>query len=144
MIHVKPKKTSSKKRRSGRTRYTRIVVMTLAVAGVILGVGAVVSKAAKPYVVGYTEGREIAEVRQQIADEKARRDDLKQQIRYVRTPAGMEVEARKLGWVKEGEVAVVVDNTKQEPTPEEVAPQSPFVNRLGTGITGLFGFTKTK
>lgn len=144
MIHVKPKKTSSKKRRSGRTRYTRIVVMTLAVAGVILGVGAVVSKAAKPYVVGYTEGREIAEVRQQIADEKARRDDLKQQIRYVRTPAGMEVEARKLGWVKEGEVAVVVDNTKQEPTPEEVVPQSPFVNRLGTGITGLFGFTKTK
>ncbi len=118
--------------------------MTLAVAGVILGVGRVLSKAAEPYVVGYAESKEIAQVTQQIADEKAKRKDLKQQIRYLRTPAGMESEARKLGWVKEGEVAVVVDNSRKEPTPKELTEKSPFVNRLGNGISGLFGFTKTK
>ncbi|GEM_PF-2714977 len=145
VIHIKPRRTAApKKRRSKQTRYTRIAVTTLAIAGVLFGVGAVISKAAKPYVVGYSESREITEITQQIAEEEARRRELKSEIRYLQTPAGMEAEARKLGWVKEGEISVVVENAKKEPTPEEVSPKSPFVNRIGDGITGLFGSGKPK
>jgi hypothetical protein len=70
----------------------------------------VIGKGAKPYLVGYTANKEIAQINQQIAHEKARQKDLSKQIGYLQTPAGMESEARKLGWVKEGEVAVVVDD----------------------------------
>jgi cell division protein FtsL len=113
----------------------------LSIAGILVVVGAVIGKGAKPYLVGYTENREIAQINRQIARETALRKDLNKQIEYVQTPAGMESEARKLGWVKEGEVAVVVDDTKKEPTPEK-ASDSTFLQRIGKGITGLFSFTK--
>ena len=43
VIHIKPRRTAApKKRRSKQTRYTRIAVTTLAIAGVLFGVGAVI------------------------------------------------------------------------------------------------------
>ncbi len=115
----------------------------LSIAGILLAVGAVIGKGAKPYLVGHTENREIAQINRQIAQETARHKSLDKQIGYVQTPAGMESEARKLGWVKEGEVAVVVDDTKKEPIADK-ASESNFLQRIGKGITGLFGFTKSK
>lgn len=144
VIHVKPRRTAGpKRRRSRRPHYTRMIVIVLSITGILLGVGAVIGKGAKPYLVGHTEGREIEQINRQIAQEEARRIDLNKQIEYLQTPAGMESEARKLGWVKEGEVAVVVDDTKKEPTPER-SSEPTFLQRIGKGITGLFSFTKSK
>jgi len=144
VIHVKPRRTAGpKRRRSRRPNYRRTIVTVLTIAGILLVAGAVIGKVVKPWVVGHTEGREIAQINRQIAHEEALRIDLNKQIEYVRTPAGMESEARKLGWVKEGEVAVVVDDTKKSPTPEK-ASEPTFLKRIGNGITGLFSFTKSK
>ena len=144
VIHVKPRRTAKpNRRRSRRPNYRRMIVTVLSIAGILLGVGAVIGKVARPWVVGHTEGREIAQINRQIAHEEALRKDLNKQIGYLQTPAGMESEARKLGWVKEGEVAVVVDDTKKEPTPEK-ASEPTFLQRIGKGITGLFSFTKSK
>lgn len=141
VIHVKPGKARSKRRRSRRPNYRRTIVNVLTIAAAILVVGAVAYKVAKPYRVAHTEGREIEQINRQIAHEEALRKDLNKQIDYLQTPAGMESEARKLGWVKEGEVAVVVDDTKKAPTPEK-ASEPTFLQRVGNGITGLFSFTK--
>lgn len=143
VIHVKPRRTANPKRhRSRRSQLRRTIVTVLSIAGILLAVGAVIGKGAKPYLVGHTENREIAQINQQIAHEQARHRNLSKQIEYVQTPSGMESEARKLGWVKEGEVAVVVDDTKK-PTPEKTS-DSTFLQRIGKGITGLFSFTKSK
>lgn len=141
VIHIKPRKT--KKSRSRKTRFARIAVMSLAAAGVLFVAGSVIGKVLEPYVVGYGENREIAQVTEQIRQLEAERRDLKRQIRYVQTPAGMEAEARKLGWVKEGEVAVVVENAKAEPKTEDPL-RAPFMNRVGNGFVDLFSFGKTK
>jgi cell division protein FtsL len=144
VIRIKPKRTASpKKRTSRKTRFTRVALTALAIAGVLFITGAVIGKAVKPYLVGYGENREIAQITDQIAQEEAQRRDLKRQIRHVQTPAGMEAEARKLGWVKEGEVAVVVEGPAVEPT-SETSPKSQFLHRIGNGIVGLFSFGKTK
>lgn len=119
----------------------RFGIVALALIGVIIGVGAVVGKAAKPYLKGRTEDAEIAQIRQDIAQQELRRIELTEGMRYLQTPAGMEVEARRLGWVKEGEISVVVEEPNPEPTVDE-SSKKPLLQRFSDGVVGLFGAGK--
>jgi len=135
------RKAVTSKGRLLKSRALRIAVVALSLIGLAAGVGAALGKVAKPYLIGRTEGAEIAQIKQEIAQQERRRGELMDDMRYLRTPAGMEVEARRLGWVKEGEVSVVVEEPKPEPTVEE-SSKKPFLQRFSDGVVGLFGAGK--
>lgn len=148
VIRIKPGRWSRPRRRALRIR--RLAYASLAViagAGILLCVGAAVGKMAKPYVVGHREGKEIAEIKRQIAEAESENRELKAAIEYLSTPAGVEVEARKLGWVKKGEIAVVVERPRSEQStvgPVEDADRVSFWRRVGRGIARLFGGRKAE
>ena len=116
--------------------------LLVAVAGVAIFFGAVISKAARPYLISYGESREIAQVKKEIAEAQAENNTLKRDINYLSTLKGKEAEARKLGWVKEGEVALVVQQPEDAESKEiEQAKQQakePIWRTAGRRILELF------
>jgi hypothetical protein len=75
------------------------------VAAAMVRVGAI---ALEPLVVTYRSGREIRTLESQYRSELARRNRLQQEIRFLSTTAGVEEEARRLGWVRTGETSLQV------------------------------------
>ena len=104
----------------------------------ILIVRAVAMKAARPYVISYNESKERSDIQQQIAQAKAENRALKADIIHFGTPEGKEAEARKLGWVKEGEVAVVVPDSGPSPFASEPLPPESVWDRMGRRLAGMF------
>ena len=129
------------KRRSRFAKYIRVLFTLTTIAGILFCVGAVISKAAKPYLISCGESREIAAVKKEIAEACAENRALKGNIAYLSTPRGKEAEARKLGWVKEGEVALVVEQP-QKPGSEgaraEGVSDKSFWRSAGQRILELF------
>ena len=109
-IHRKRPKT---KRRFKAPRFLRVLLVLVVIAvGLYLG-WLVARKISKPYVISYTESTEIASIQKQIADAKTENSQLKRDLEYLATPQGKEAEARRLGWVKKGETALVVQQPAQ-------------------------------
>lgn len=69
----------------------------------------VIAKITRPYLISYGESREISELKRQIATSTTENRQIKKDITDVGTLQGKDAEARKLGWVKKGEVAIVVE-----------------------------------
>ncbi len=135
-----------RKRKSGLRRLARASLMGITLAGVLLGAGGVIAKVAKPYLVGRGEARKISEINRQIGELESENEELTKEISYLSTPSGMEAEARKLGWVKEGETAVVVEGSQNEAAFAESqrAGRRSFWQRVGGTISGLFGGDRSK
>jgi cell division protein FtsL len=146
---VKPKKlkivssTSRKKTRSQKV--VRALAVVLGTCVMLFCAYMVLAKATRPYLISYAESKEITDAKQQIAQAKAEHERLQRDIEYMKTPSGQEEEARKLGWVKQGEISVVVE-TPVAPT-EEVrvpdtapapAPAKPFWQSAGDKIKHVF------
>jgi len=101
-------------------------------------VRAAAMKVARPYVISYTESKERSDIQRQIAQAEAENHALKQEIVHLDTPEGKEAEARKLGWVKQGEIAVVVPNVGPSPFDGEPLPRPTFWDQLGIRMAGVF------
>lgn len=103
-------------------RFLQSAKMFLLLSLGLLILSSTAAKLVKPYIIYRTENKEIAEIQKQIAAEKAENTRLKRELRDLDTRLGKEVEARKQGWVKPGEVAVILeppdDSHNSEPTPE--------------------------
>jgi len=55
-----------------------------------------------------------------LADTHRQSRELERQIRYIQTPEGLAQAARKLGWVKPGEIPLVLPNeTPNTPKPDK-------------------------
>lgn len=57
----------------------------------------------KPYCQVKDHLRNVRELDAKLAMAKMRRDELKRQIALMHTPAGLEIEARNLGYIRDGE-----------------------------------------
>lgn len=114
--------------------------MCIAACLIVLGIYALLAKAAKPYLIAWSESREIVQVKQQIAKAEAENKALRKSIAYLHTSRGQETAARELGWVKEGETAVVVEQLEdaQDRSFRDTGHES-FWQAAGRRITGLFG-----
>jgi cell division protein FtsL len=99
----------AKKRPTRRTKTIRVIVSSLVIVIILAMAWKVVAKSIKPYRIGYSESKDIIEIKKQIAEAEAENKALKADIEYLKRPEGKLVEARKLGFVKEGEVAVVIE-----------------------------------
>lgn len=126
------------KRRSKFGRYLRMFLMLACLALAFLIVRAMVMKAARPYLISYNESKERSEIQKQIAQAEAENRGLKRDIIYLDTAEGKEAEARKLGWVKTGEVAVVVPQVGKSPFDGEPLPQPTFWDHFGIRMAGMF------
>jgi len=131
-----------RRRRSRLARGFRVLLALAVVACGVALVGAIIAKGAKPYLISHGEAKEIGQVKQQIAQAEAESRALKKKIGYLQTPQGKEAEARKLGWVKEGEIAVVLGEPQDlqgaaRGLPDSAAANS-FWQTAGRWVLGLF------
>lgn len=98
------------KRRKKPSRVLGVLITILGVCVLLLVVWLTLAKLTKPYLISHGESKQIEEIEKQIAELEADNKKLREEIDYIKSPRGIEIEARKLGWVKEGEVAIVVEN----------------------------------
>jgi cell division protein FtsB len=94
-------------------KFLRVLLVLVLVAVGIYAAYATVLKVSRPYAISYKEAKEIASLKKKIAVETTDNQQLKNDLSYLATPPGKEAEARKLGWVKTGETALVVQQPDQ-------------------------------
>jgi hypothetical protein len=85
--------------------------------------GRITAFATEPVLATYRTGLEIRHLQQEVAREAKINDLLRQDIDYLQTPAGVEQEARRRGWVRPGEIALSVVAPDAPPAPAAAAPR---------------------
>lgn len=126
-------------------RFLQSAKMFALVTLVLFIVSSMAAKAVKPYLIYHNEKKEIAEIQKQIALEKAENARLKRELRNLDTPLGKEVEARKQGWVKPGEIAVILepsDGSRNSQRPPEVEAQMSMWQKLCYSVGRIFTSNK--
>jgi hypothetical protein len=76
-----------------------------------------------PLVATTRTGQEIRKIESQLKDELAANERLKDDIKYLKTKAGIEQEARRLGWTRPGEVALTLVQPETPPTDAKQTPK---------------------
>lgn len=95
-------------KRGSRARIRKAAVrILLLTAGAIL-VARAVSLATQPLVATFRAGRQIRSLEGRLAEEQARGQRLLADMAFLKTPAGVEEEARRQGWVRAGETAIQI------------------------------------
>jgi cell division protein FtsB len=100
-----------------RRTAVRLLVGGVVAAGLVR-LGAI---AAEPLVATYRSGRDIQALETRYRDELGRRKHLQHEIQFLSTNAGIEEEARRLGWVKDGETSIQIltpSTASTAPAPE--------------------------
>jgi len=103
-------------------KFKRVVSRLLIICLVVGGIYMFLDKLSRPFRISHGEVQAISDVKKQIKDEEAQNRALKQHIEFLKTDKGREVEARRLGWVKPGEVAIVVEQPSPHPKIELKEP----------------------
>jgi hypothetical protein len=70
--------------------------------------GRVATVAAAPLMATYRAGQEIGALQVELGRQGSTNAQLREDIKYLKTPEGIEQEARRRGWVKPGEVALSI------------------------------------
>jgi cell division protein FtsB len=122
----RPRK-KARKRAMVSDRARPVVIRTafamVAVAATFAFAGRIAAFAAEPVLATYRTGQACGALEAEIAREKAVNTALEQDIRYLRTRAGIEQEARRRGWVMPGEVALSPIVPQPEAVPPELKPK---------------------
>ena len=100
--------------------------LLIAVGGVILAfAGHIATVAMHPFIATNRTGQEIRKLQAELKAENARNIRLRDDIRYLRTKAGIEHEARRLGMLKDGEVGLTI-----------VQPEAPLAPATAQRVSG--------
>ncbi len=90
-------------------RTARLIAKYSAIAAIVFMLGQVVAgKVARPLMLLNEESRESRQIAAELRSLKERNRALERQLRYLQTPRGAAQAARKLGYVKPGEVLLVL------------------------------------
>ena len=115
--------------------------------GVLTVTYKVLAKTSRPFLISYAESKEIISVKREKEAAESENRRLQSEKRYLLTNKGKESEAHKLGWVKDGEIAIVVEQPDNSPAPEaeteKVAPKSRW-RTMGENTMGKLLFHKPK
>ncbi|MCL6518791.1 MAG: septum formation initiator family protein [Armatimonadetes bacterium] len=106
--------TRLRKRPKKAYRFLLILGYSFATILAVLCLWHIVSKITEPYILDSRESREKTQIEREIARIEAENRNLRSEIAYLKTKAGIEAEARKLGMVKEGEIALIVQSPSKE------------------------------
>lgn len=88
------------------------VVCGILAAAIVFCAFAVIRKAIRPIDLLCEGKSEVRRMEAQYAKDKAENAALRRKRRYLLTPSGSEAEARKLGYVRPGEVSVIIEDKK--------------------------------
>lgn len=114
---VKPK-TPPRRRKPRRSVWRRIVWPLLKsgvlVSALLVVVAVVAVNIVRPLRLLSAESREVRKARQELALLKKENADLERSIAYLKTPRGRAQAARKLGYVKPGEIIIVLPESAQK------------------------------
>jgi cell division protein FtsB len=94
-------------------KFLRVLLVLMIVAVGIYSAYATALKVSRPYVISYGESKEIEKLKKQIAVATTENNQLNRDLSYLATPQGKEAEARKIGLVKKGETAIMVQQPDQ-------------------------------
>lgn len=120
--------TRPRKRRRSKANQTSPVIMKTAV-GIVVGAavfafaGRIAAFAVEPVAVTMRTGKEIRQLQDLQRREAQVNEQLRQDIAYLKTPAGIEQEARRRGWVKPGEVALSIVQPEAPEAPPKMEAQ---------------------
>ncbi len=106
---IPPRRRTVKRSVWRRTIWPLVKFLAL-VALVVLAAQAVIGKALRPVNLLQREYSETRRVKAELAALKEQNAELERQIKYLRTSRGTEQAARKLGYVKPGEIPLVLPN----------------------------------
>jgi len=108
-----------RRRRSRRgTTWRRVLLPLLLWAAIIAGGVAVICRASRPFMLYDREKHATSLLRQQLDECRKENDLLARRIKYLETPEGRAQAARELGWVKPGEITLVIPPENQ-PKPKQ-------------------------
>ena len=117
LVAQRPRAAAPEAPRRGRhqSRAARRLAAAIIIAAVAAALLArMASAAVRPLVVAFQAGQEVKRLRVQVASQRERHERLLQEIAYLKTPAGIEEEARRQGWVRDGETAIQVIRPQSE------------------------------
>ena len=109
--------SSRRRKRRPRRRFLRIGpwVWRATIGALVLGVGGtLVMRAIEPYTMRHRLKQESARIRQSLAQAKEENHALKHQIDLLESGAGLELEARRLGYIRKGEIPLKVTVESQK------------------------------
>lgn len=105
-----------RRRRPKRSVFRSYVLPLLKVAVIVVAVvavgGVVLAKIARPFQLWSREDREVQRIASELDALKKENADLQRQIKYLGTPQGIAQAARRLGWVKPGEITLVLPDPR--------------------------------
>lgn len=115
-----PPRVPPRRRKPRRTVLNAVVLPALKTGILVLIVvivsAAIINKIARPFKLWNREDREVRQVAAELSALRKENVELERRLRYLKTPEGVAQAARRLGWVKPGEVSLVL--------PEEDAHKS--------------------
>ena len=104
-------------RRAGNPRMRRLWRLTKRLFQCLAAAAALVwltCAALRPYLLDREQVAAIRRLSAEVAVVEAQNEALRRRIAVLKTPKGIEVEARRLGWVQPGEILI---QTSEEPPP---------------------------
>lgn len=98
--------------------------LVIAVGGVGFAfAGQIAAVAMHPLVATTQTGQEIRRMESQLKEELNANERLREDIKYLKTHAGIEQEARRLGWTRPGEVALTLVQPETPPVDGKQQPK---------------------
>lgn len=123
----RPETRPRKRRRSKANQASPIVIKTavgiVVAACVLTFAGRIAAFAVEPLAVTLRTGQQIRHLQQVKQKEAQVNEQLKLDIRYLETPAGIEQEARRRGYVRENEVALTIVQPEPPAAPPKIGTE---------------------
>ena len=90
--------------------WVRLTALAVFLGVILVGMVGLTLKAVRPYREAGVEARRLADTRRQIADLDRRNAVLLRQVAYLNTSDGLAGEAHKMGYLRPGEIPLVIED----------------------------------
>jgi len=90
--------------------FPRLALVAFALAFTIIVCSALGSKIVQPYEMSRDQAQRMAALKAQLAQTNSQNAELEHQAAYLRRPDGIAEEARAKGYLKQGEISLVIEN----------------------------------
>lgn len=100
------------RRRRKRSVWRKTILPLLLYACVIVAVVFVIGRISRPFIFYDREIQATHQLQNQVDAYRAENAVLERRIKYLQTPEGAAQAARELGWVKPGEITLVIPSEK--------------------------------
>jgi len=102
--------------------WARLGMLAVVIAVLVLLAFTMVAKAIRPYREASVQNTQLSETRRQSSALEAENALLARRIAYLKTPGGVASEARSMGYLRPGEIPIVVEIAPGQPGVKSAVP----------------------